>query len=174
MYKIIKILLYTSILHSCSQPKLLAFYGTEQKLLIYSDSSIENGEVILDIDDYTFRFNAIDFENELAKQLKDYRKSEFDYLHKGFLVGNYQLKIKKIDNGLILNDSTKVEFPLDFSIISIIDGLIQEGRFHLSKNGEQIKYMEYIFWNPQYQGSISSQWIVDDKTINEITHGFVD
>lgn len=174
MNKLILILLYASIMNSCSQPKLLIFYGTEQKFLVYSDSSIVDGEVVLNIDDYTFKFHAIDFENELAEQLKDYHKSDFDYLLEDFIVDNYQFVIKKVDNKLILNDSAKVKFPLDSSIISILDDLIKDGKFYLSKNGEQIKYMEHIYWNPQYQGSISSKWIVEDKTINEIIHGFVD
>jgi hypothetical protein len=174
MNKLISILLFTGLFYSCSQPKLLVSYGTEQKFLIYSDSTIANGNITLYIESFVFKFNGNDFEKELTLQLKEYSKMNFDYMHRNFLVSNYQLVISKTDSGMVFNDSTKIKYPLDYSINMILDKLIQDGKFCLFQDDKLVPFIEHIYWEPQFQGTISSKWIVNDKTINEIAHGFVD
>lgn len=174
MNKLISILIFTLLFYCCSQTKLLVSYGTEQSFLIYSDSTIANGNIKLDINDCVFKFNGADFENKLSLELNAYSKTDFSYMHTNFLVGNYQLSISKTDSGMVFNDSTKIKFPLDYSINMILDKLIREGKFYLSQDDKFVPFMEHIYWDPQYQGSINSKWIVNDKTINEIIHGFVD
>jgi hypothetical protein len=168
------ILLITGLLYCCSQPKHLIAYGTEQKLLVYSDSSLVDGKVQYKINDYTFKFSGFDFEDEIAGIMKEYNKSDFDFLKKNFLRGNETLVIKKGIQGITLNDTSQINFPLDYTINSVVDKLIKNGKFYLSQNNKFMRYMEYIYWEPQYQGSISSKWIVNNRTINEIIHGFVD
>lgn len=168
------ILLITGLLYCCSQPKLLIAYGAEQRFLVYSDSTLVDGKVQYKINDYTFKFNSVDFEDEIAEIMKEYNKSDFDYLKMNFLHDNETLVIKKGIQGITLNETSQIKFPLDYSINSVADKLIKNGKFYLSQDNKFVKYMEYIYWEPQYQGSISSKWIVNDKTINEIIYGYVD
>lgn len=170
----LKLLLFTGLLLSCSQPKLLLFYGTEQKYLIYSDSTIINGNVTFKIKNCVFKFKGVDFENELSKQLEEYSKPDYNYLNDNYLIGDYKLLITDTENGLTLNDTLKVKFPLDYSIKIVLDKLVQDGKFHLTQNGKDVCYIEHFYWEPQYQGPIFSKWIINERTIFEMTHGYVD
>lgn len=174
MNKLILILFFTGLLISCSQPKLLLSYGTEQKNLIYSDSTIINGNVTFKIKNCVFKFKGVDFENELSKQLEEYSNPDYTCLNNNYLIGDYKLFIDDTEKGLTLNDTTKVKFPLDYSIRVTLDNLVQAGKFHLTQNDKDVNCIEHIYWEPQYQGSILSKWIIKEKTIFEITHGFVD
>lgn len=168
------ILLITGLLYCCSQPKLLISYGTEQRLLIYSDSTLVDGKVQYKINEYTFKFSRVDFEDAIEGLMKEYNKSDFDYIKRNFLGSNETLIIKKGIQGITLNDTSQINFPLDYSINTVVDELIKDGKFCISQDDKLVRYIEYIYWEPQYQGSISSKWIINDKIINELIHGFVD
>jgi len=167
-------LLFTVSIFSCKSPILLLAYGTEDRLLIYSESNLQEGEITLEIKDYIFCFNKRDFQNVLNKNyeiefeaysyLKDFTDQHLS--SNGFSVSN-------IGHGLKIN-GTKEKYPLSYDIEFIIDKLVKNGQFYIEKKGTQIQFIEYRYWEPQYQGIISSQWIVDNKVIKEFVWGFVD
>lgn len=174
MNKLVIIIIFSGLLLSCSHNRLLMSYGTKQKYLIYGDSSLVNGNVTFKIKNCVFKFKGIDFENELSKQREKDLSSDYNSLKIKHINGDHKLLITYTGNGLNLNDSIKVTFPLDYTIGITLDKLVQSGKFHLTCSNNYIHYIEYIYWEPQYQGTIFSKWLINEKTVFEIVHGFAD
>lgn len=172
--QLIGLILFVVTTTSCKQQILLVDYGTEEKLLVYSDTNLKKGNITLKIKDYNFCFKSMDFQSVLNKNY-DIEFEALSYL-KDFT--NQHLKrngfsVSIIDEDVRIN-GTLVKFPLSFDIKFVLDKLVKKGQFYIAKEGTQLKFIEYRYWQPQYQGAISSHWIVHNKEIIELIWGFVD
>lgn len=174
MNNVLRILLVCVLFSSCSMKKPLLNYGSKENLLIYNTDKEKINSVNFKIENYTFYFSKADFRNIINDEydtdfpafsyLKDF---ELKYLVDG------QTEILEKDSELYLNN-TIVNFPLSYDLKIAMDILIKKGEFYVEHPNKIVKYVEYISWEPQYQGSIYSRWIIDDKKIYEFVKGFVD
>ncbi|MFB6320864.1 hypothetical protein [Saccharicrinis sp. FJH54] len=174
-FKNILIVFAAVLLTSCSiQKRSILEYGSEVRLLVYSDSTIFNGKVTFNMGDLTFHFKTENFRDVIIQNY-DIDFEAYTYL-KDFttnFLNNENLKIKREENDLYINN-IKTKFPLSYDINFVMDHLVREGNFYLEKNNKPVNYIEYIYWNPQYMGTIYSKWIVNKKVVYEFIHGTVE
>jgi len=174
-HKYIGFILFLIVLISCSQPKLLLSYGHKDKLLIYNDSTIIDSKIEYSIKGYSFHIRGEDFEDAIKANYEiDF--TPFLYLKKfisDYIQDETKVHITEEGNTLFVNNK-EIKYPLSQDIRFALDQTIKKGSFRLERLGQPIMYIEYVYWEPQYQGSIYSNWIVKDKVINEIIFGFVD
>ncbi len=153
---------------SCSQPKLLVMYGTENRFLIYSDSTFVDGNISLEIDNCTLTFSSSDLESIIMHD--DSRN------HKQILIqfSNTPLSVRQIEDQYLINNRDTTDLFSTAILDFTFDSLILAGKFYGYDSEIPVRFIEHTKWDPQYQGEIYSEWKLNDKVIKKITWGFVD
>ena len=156
---------------SCkSTSKLTIFYGIQEKLLIYNNKEMVKGDLNFLIGDYKFIMNFSDFKESLDAINKEHFYSPLDLKipnkHLFSIIDNNDYLILNLTDTLKNNDGAKL-YPF-------LDYLFKSGKMYFEKSGIPLAYLEYIHWNPQYQGTVYSKWNDNKKVIKKFTWAFVD
>ena len=156
---------------SCkSTSKLTIFYGILEKLLIYNNKEMVKGDLNFLIGDYKFIMNFSDFKESLDAINKEHFYSPLDLKipnkHLFSIIDNNDYLILNLTDTLKNNDGAKL-YPF-------LDYLFKSGKMYFEKSGIPLAYLEYIHWNPQYQGTVYSKWNDNKKVIKKFTWAFVD
>jgi hypothetical protein len=164
--------LFILTLVSCKTTKTLADYGILDKRHVCSKDNYKNGNLILKIKDYVFKFDFTEFENELESYEKESLTEYSKILRNNYLEETSKFELSKINQEYFIKGTEGVGLDESFAINYALDNLYKSGKFYLNDNGN-IKCVVYEHWRPHEQGAINSKWIIDKKVVNEIVFGFV-
>ena len=170
-FKIVSIIIIISLTSCKSTSKMpIICYGNEEKLLIYNNKEMINGDVTLSIGNYKFFMKYSD----LNESLNTLNKQNFQGSIDKELPKNRLFSLIEYKDFMVVNNTDTIRFPDNLKYELFLDNLFKNEKMYFEKSGLPIQYLEYIHWKPQYQGAEVSKWIDKDKLIKEVTWAMFD
>ena len=168
-----KFLLFCTILlfSSCKPTsKLLVFYGTQNNFLIYNNKEKSIGDLTYTVGDYKFIMFYSDLKEAVNEINKDHFYSPLDLK----LPNRIVTSLHESKDILIVNKTDTLKYPDKHDYEPFIDFLFKQGKVYFEKSGNHLNHLEYLHWDPQYQGPVYSRWMDNKFIIKEITWALVD
>ncbi len=162
------------VLFSSCKSKIvkLADYGKLDTRFVCSSEQYKDANLILKISDSEFRFNLEEFENNMTDRNYGEFKSELDKLKKHQSENTLDIYLTQFERGYITKNSDTIYAINSYGTSITLDELFKAGKFNL-KSPKKIKCVEHRGWEPNYQGTIYSEWIMNKKIIKRIDLGYV-
>jgi hypothetical protein len=172
MYMCKSLLFCTIFLISSCKPtsRLLVFYGTQDNFLINNNKEKSIGDLTYCVGDYKFIIFYSDLKESVNEINKDHFYSPLDLKLPDRIITSLQ----ESKDYLIVNKTDTLKYPEKHDYEPFLDFLFKQGKMYFEKLGSPLIHLEYIHWQPQYQGPVYSRWIDNEYIIKEITWALVD